>query len=75
MNTGLAYFLYFYGLQRLSAQSVALISYLDPVSALFFSALFLKESLTLPQILGAVLIIGGAMLGEIPGRKSGKPDA
>ena len=65
VNTGLAYFLYFSGLQRLPAQSVALISYVDPVSALLFSALLLHEALTPLQLLGAVLIIGGAMVGEL----------
>ena len=68
LNTGLAYLLYFSGLQRLPAQSVALISYIDPVSALFFSAVFLKESMTALQLLGAVLIIGGAIIGETSGR-------
>ena len=69
VNTGLAYLLYFSCLQRLPAQSVALISYIDPVSALFFSALFLHESLSALQIAGAALIIGGAVFGEIPGKK------
>lgn len=65
VNTGLAYFLYFSGLQKLPGQSVALISYVDPVSALLFSALLLREGLTLLQLSGAVLILGGAMLGEL----------
>lgn len=65
INTGLSYFLYFSGLQKLSGQSVALISYLDPVSALLFSALLLHEVMTPVQVVGAVLIIGGAMFGEI----------
>ncbi|RGT70979.1 EamA family transporter [Ruminococcus sp. AF18-22] len=65
INTGLAYLLYFSGLQKLSGQSVALISYLDPVSALLFSAFLLHEVMTPVQIVGAVLIIGGAMFGEI----------
>lgn len=69
LNTGLAYVLYFSGLQRLPAQSVALISYIDPVSALFFSALFLHESMTALQILGAVFIIGGAIIGEVQGKR------
>ena len=64
-NTGLAYLLYFSGLQRLPAQSVALISYIDPVSTLLYSALLLHERLTPLQLLGAVLIIGGAMFGEL----------
>lgn len=64
-NTGLAYLLYFSGLKRLPAQSVALISYIDPVSTLLFSALLLHETLTPLQLLGAALIIGGAMFGEL----------
>ncbi|MBQ3374409.1 MAG: EamA family transporter [Oscillospiraceae bacterium] len=65
INTGLSYLLYFSGLQKLPAQSVAMISYIDPVSALVFSALLLHESLTVTQLIGAVLIIGGAILGEL----------
>ena len=65
LNTGLAYFLYFSSMQRLPAQSVALISYIDPVSALLFSAWLLNENMTLLQIAGAVFIIGGAILGEL----------
>lgn len=65
INTGLAYLLYFSGLQKLPGQSVALISYVDPVSALLFSAVLLHESMTAVQLIGAVLIIGGAMFGEL----------
>lgn len=65
LNTGLAYLLYFSGLQKLPGQSVALISYVDPVSALVFSALLLHESMSTLQIIGAILIIGGAVLGEL----------
>ena len=65
LNTGLAYFLYYSGMQRLPAQSVALISYVDPVSALLFSAWLLNEKMTMLQIAGAVFIIGGAILGEL----------
>ena len=70
INTGAAYFLYFTGLKRLSAQSVALISYVDPVSALVFSALFLHEELSLMQRLGALLILGGAIFGEVGKKKT-----
>ena len=72
VNTALAYLLYFSGLQKLPGQSVALISYVDPVSALLFSALFLGESLTPVQLIGALLIIGGAMLGEMKKQGSGE---
>lgn len=65
INTGLAYLLYFSGLQKLSGQSVALMSYIDPVSALFLSAIVLHEVMTPVQVIGAALIIGGAVFGEI----------
>ena len=65
LNTGLAYLLYFSGLQKLPGQSVALLSYVDPVSALVFSALLLHETMSPLQLAGAVLIIGGAVLGEL----------
>lgn len=68
VNTGLAYLLYFTGLRKMSVQSVALISYLDPVSALLFSAFLLHEAMTPVQTLGAVLIIGGALFGEMKKR-------
>ena len=45
-------------------QSIAILSYIDPVSALFFSALFLEEPLSLPGVIGAVMIIGSALVGE-----------
>ena len=64
VNTGLAYLLYFTGLQKLPAQSVALISYIDPVSTLFFSAVLLNERLSPLQVVGAVMILGGAILAE-----------
>jgi drug/metabolite transporter (DMT)-like permease len=65
VNTGLAYMLYFYSIQKISGQTVALLSYVDPVSALIFSSIFLKEAMTPVQIIGSVLIIGGAIIGEI----------
>jgi len=70
VNTGLAYCLYFSGLQKLPGQSVALISYVDPVSTLVFSALFLHEAMTPLQLVGGVLILGGAMFGELRGRQA-----
>ena len=64
VHTGIAYLLYFGSMNGLRVQSIALLSYIDPVSALFFSALFLKEPLSLPGIIGAVMIIGSAVISE-----------
>ena len=68
VHTGLAYALYFGSMNGLRVQSIALLSYIDPVSALFFSALFLGERLSLYGIIGAVMIIGSAIVSEIQPR-------
>lgn len=65
VHTGIAYLLYFGSMDGLKVQSVALLSYIDPVSALLFAALFLREPMSLQGIIGAVLIIGSAAWAEI----------
>ena len=65
VHAGGALFLYFSAIQELPAQSVALCSYIDPASALFFAAIFLGDSLTPVQLLGAAMILGGAAAGEV----------
>jgi drug/metabolite transporter (DMT)-like permease len=65
VNTGIGCYLYFSSIQQLPAGSVAICGYLEPLSALIFSALFLHERLTAVQILGAAFIIGGAAFGEL----------
>ncbi|NLZ62387.1 MAG: DMT family transporter [Lentisphaerae bacterium] len=64
LNTGGGGFLYFSSLNQLPAQTVAVCGYLELVSAVIFAAIFLREALSPLQIIGALLIIGGAMLGE-----------
>lgn len=69
VHTGIAYVLYFGSLEGMRAQSAAILSYIDPVSALLFSALFLREPLSVPSIVGAALIIGSAIASEIRNEK------
>ena len=64
IHTGLVYFFYFGSMERMSAQAVAVFSYIDPVVAVIASWAFLGEPLTVPVIIGAVLIIGSAFLSE-----------
>lgn len=64
-HTGLAYAVYFYSIQGLKTQTIALFSYIDPVSALFFSSVFLGESLRFLGVIGAILIIGAAIFSEL----------
>jgi drug/metabolite transporter (DMT)-like permease len=65
VNTGIGCYFYFSSIGDLSVQTVAICGYLEPLSALFFSAAFLGESLTFLQMVGAVLILGGAAFGEL----------
>lgn len=69
LHTGIACYLYFSAVQKLAGQSIALCSYIDPLSALVFSALFLGERLGFLQLIGAILILGGAAYGELADRR------
>lgn len=64
LNTGIGCYLYFSAISGLPVQSVAILGYLEPLSAVVFSTVFLKEILHPIQILGGVLIIGGALFAE-----------
>lgn len=68
-NTGFCYWLYFSAVQELPAQTVAVFSYLDPVTAILLSTLLLKEAMTGGQWVGAALILGAAFAGELPQKK------
>lgn len=72
IHTGVSYWLYFGAMGRLSSQTVALFSYLDPVLAIILSALLLREPLDWQGILGAALILGSALCSEIPVQKFAK---
>lgn len=65
VHTGIAYVLYFGSMDGLRVQSVAILSYIDPVSALLFSAILLQEPLSLLNIVGSVMIIGSAVVSEL----------
>lgn len=65
VHTGLAYGLYFGSMEDLPSQTVAVFSYLDPVVAIVLSAVFLREDLHWQGVLGAVLILGSALFGEL----------
>ena len=65
LHTGIAYALYFGSMSGLSVQTIAIFSYIDPVSALLFSGLLLGEALSPLSLLGAVLIIGAALVSQL----------
>ena len=65
VHTGISYSLYFGSMDGLKTQTVALFSYIDPVTALILSALLLHEQMTPLGILGAILILGAAAIAEL----------
>ena len=67
VHTGIAYALYFGNMKNLKAQSIAVMSYIDPVFALLLSAIVLHEKMSVFGIVGAVLIIGSAIVSEATG--------
>ena len=69
VHTGIAYKLYFGAVQYVEGQTIALLSYIDPVVTIILSAIILGEPLTVYSIAGAVLILGSTMVGELVGKK------
>lgn len=65
VHTGLAYALYFDSMKGLKTQSIAILSYIDPVVAIILSALILKENMSIFAIIGAVLILGSTFINEM----------
>lgn len=73
VHTGIAYALYFGSMDGLRAQTVALFSYIDPVTAIILSALILHERMTPLGVLGAVLVLGSTIVSELWTAKEKQP--
>lgn len=64
LNTGASCYFYFSSIGRLPVQTVAICGYLEPLSAVVLAVLLLHETMLPLQIVGALLIICGALFGE-----------
>lgn len=65
VHTGVTYCLYFSSLKELTGQKAAILSYIDPLVAVFISVTVLGESMTLWQVAGGVLILGFTLWNEL----------
>ena len=63
--TGITYCMYFTALKELPGREVAILSYIDPLTAVLVSVIYLSEPITILQIIGGVLILGFTLLSEI----------
>lgn len=64
LNTGVGCYFYFSSIGNLPVQTVSICGYLEPLSAVLFAAILLNESMLPVQIVGAIMILGGAIFGE-----------
>ena len=69
IHTGVAYCMYFPSLKELPGQKAAILSYIDPLVAVLVSVFLLEESLTLPQAVGGLLILGFTLWNELENSK------
>ena len=65
IHTGVTYCMYFSSLKELPGQKAAILSYIDPLVAVFISVTILGETMTLWQVAGGMLILGFTLWNEI----------
>ena len=75
VHTGFAYTLYFGGIAGIPAQTAAVLSYIDPITAILLSVVFLREDMSLVSAIGCVLVIGAMLVSEIEPKKKLPPVA
>ena len=59
VGTGLAYLAFFRLLRRLGATRTSLVAYVMPVIGITLGAVVAREPVTLPMVIGTILVIGG----------------
>ncbi|MBT2724956.1 DMT family transporter [Bacillus sp. ISL-46] len=64
INTGIGFWLFFSGMEKLKGQSIAMLSYVDPFVAILISAIILQEQMTIIQMLGGALLLGSTFVSE-----------
>ena len=69
LHTGITYCLYFSAIKDLPGQRVAILSYVDPLVAVLVSVVWLKEGITISEIVGGLLILGFTLWSEIEIKK------
>ena len=65
IHTGAAYALYFGSIGKLSAVSVGMLGYIDPVVSILVSVMLFSEPLSVGALIGALLIIGASAASEL----------
>ncbi|MBD3403331.1 EamA family transporter [candidate division GN15 bacterium] len=74
LGTIVAFLSYYWLLARIKAVTASMIAFITPLVAIFIGVLFFEESLSLPIVIGTVLILSGVVL-TIRRRRTAVPDA
>ena len=69
-GTGVAYLLYYYVMNSLGAVRAAGVTFLVPVTAVFWGVVLLHETVNLPIVIGMVVILAGVLLTNL--RRAGE---
>lgn len=72
--TAVAYLFYYRGLRSVSPVTATITMFAVPVFGTISSVIFLGESITVLQIVGGLITIGGALLAVAKGRRHGPDD-
>lgn len=64
LHGGIGFYLFFTGMKGMDTQSIAVLSYLDPLTSLLVSVMLIGEKMSGQQILGAVLLLGSIGVSE-----------
>jgi len=65
VHTGLAFYLWFGAMPKLSAQRISIFSYVDPLVAVAISVFFLGEALSFGGWFGALLLLGSTLAADL----------
>ena len=65
LHTGVAYTIFFSLYTHMKSVEIVSYSFLEPLFGILFSVIFVGETLTFPQIIGGVLILGSTYIGEV----------
>ncbi|MCQ2798126.1 MAG: EamA family transporter [Bacilli bacterium] len=70
VHTGIAYIFYLGPMPFMSTQSIAILSYVEPVLSILLSFLVLHEELSYIAWIGAILMLGATIISEIRFKKA-----
>ena len=73
-GSGIAYLLYYYTMNTLGPVRATGVTFIVPITAVFWGVVLLGESLTLPTVVGMVVILSGIVLTNMRRRPAPSPE-